>query len=109
MYCTSKFNFYNLFVSESDSLVLVTQKPFPCYAYQRESFVTLEYKGNLALITKNQDPLWFYLTLDPYDKNVQNWSRHRMHLFEVVICGSTYNDTVYILGKFYVFMKNKTH
>ncbi|CAH1732177.1 unnamed protein product [Aphis gossypii] len=86
------------YVKESDSLVLVTQKPFPCYAHQRESFVTLEYKGNLALITKNNNPQWFYLTLDPYDKNVQNWSGHRINLFEVVICGSTYNDTVYILA-----------
>jgi len=102
MYCASKFNFYNLFVSESDSFGLITREVFPYNVCLRETFVTLEYRGNLALITKSQNPQWFYLTLDPYDKNVQNWSTHRINLFEVVIGGSTYNDIVYILSKFYV-------
>jgi len=114
MYFSGKLHFYNLFISESDSLDYVTHKPLPGNdliqtSVHQKLFVTLEYKGNLVLIAKSQEPLCLYLTIDPSDKSVQNWSTCTIHLSEVVICGSTYNETVYILGKFYVFMKSKTH
>ncbi|KAE9524182.1 hypothetical protein AGLY_015427 [Aphis glycines] len=91
------------YVKESDSLNYVTHKPLPSndliqMGVHQKLFITLEYKGNLVLIAKSQEPLCFYLTIDPSNKNVQNWSRRRIPLPEVVICGSTYNDIVYILA-----------
>ncbi|XP_003245535.1 uncharacterized protein LOC100574822 [Acyrthosiphon pisum] len=63
----------------------------------RQFYVCLEYKGHLAIITKDNEPSWFELSPIGNDQNVYKWRRRIINLSEVVICATCYNDTVYML------------
>lgn len=99
------FHFYSLFVLVNDTLVKIHMGS--CQYFQkrvdRQFYVCLEYKGYLAIITKDNEPAWFELC--PIDENHgYTWRRRFIHLREVVICATCYNDTVYMLSKFYIFI-----
>lgn len=72
----------------------------------RQFYVCLEYKGHLAIITKDNEPSWYDLSPIGSDQNAYKWRRRIINLSEVVICATCYNDTVYMLSKFYVFIEN---
>lgn len=91
----------------NDTLVLVnhTVCPYLQQSANRVYYTSLEYKGNLALITKDKDPTWYDLTINPFNKGSYNWKRHSIDLNEVVICATALDGIVYILSKFYILIK----
>jgi len=75
----------------------------------RQFYICLEYKGNLAIITKGNEPSWYDLSPVGNDLIIYKWTRRIINLSEVVICATCYNDTVYMLSKFYVFIQTIEH
>jgi len=91
----------------NDTLVLVNNTVCP-YFQQRANrvyYTSLEYKGNLALITKDNEPTWYDLTINPFNKGSYKWRRRVIDIDEVVICATAIGDIVYMLSKFYILIK----
>ncbi|XP_026817278.1 uncharacterized protein LOC113556504 [Rhopalosiphum maidis] len=85
--------------SVNDTLVLVNNTVCP-YFQQRANrvyYTSLEYKGNLALITKDNEPTWYDLSINPFNKGSYKWRRRLIDLNEVVICATALDDIVYML------------
>lgn len=54
----------------------------------------LEYKGQLAVITKERPPVWYQLSSKSSYEGVQ------LAIVGIVISATVYRDNVYIFGKF---------
>lgn len=100
------FHFYSLFVLVNDTLVKVHMGSCQYFnkRVDRQFYVCLEYKGYLAIITKDKHPAWFELSPNG-ENHSYTWRRRLIRLREVVICATCYNDTVYMISKFYILFK----
>jgi len=65
----------------------------------------LEYKGQLAMITKDNQPTWFVLSPGKDNPTCFEWKRQIIRLNATVICAACYKDDVYMLSKFNTFIE----
>lgn len=111
MKCGGKFNIYNLFVLDNDTLVKIHMSS--CQYFRNiadeQFYICLEYNGHLAIISKDNEPSWFDLSPVGGDGHLYRWRRRIINLSEQVISATCYNGTVYMLSKLYVFIQTIKH
>lgn len=90
-----------LFKIDRNKDTLVRVNKTSCQFFQkrvdRQLYVCLEYKGHLAMITKDNEPTWFDLCTVNSNHSSFKWRRRLINLSEVVICATCYQDIVYML------------
>ncbi|XP_050530643.1 kelch repeat and BTB domain-containing protein 8-like [Daktulosphaira vitifoliae] len=64
----------------------------------RKIYTCLEYKSQLVMITKERDPIWFYLCHNRIDPTLCDWGSRPLHLNAIIICAITNLDNVYMLA-----------
>lgn len=64
-------------------------------------YTCLVYKDQLALISKEHKPLWFYFNPDISNPPYYKWENNFMNVEGTVVCALTYLDDVYMLGMYF--------
>ncbi|XP_050438532.1 uncharacterized protein LOC126844402 [Adelges cooleyi] len=64
----------------------------------RKIYTCLEFKGQLVMITKERNPVWFYLCHNKIDPSLCDWGSRPLHLNAIIICATNYFDSIYLLA-----------
>lgn len=60
----------------------------------------MEYKGNLVMITKDNNPMWCEQCPAKLSSTYYDWKMYSMNVKAIIICAVTYLDDVYLLSEF---------